>query len=163
MAPADFASNIVQGKTYEYATPAAESAGLELALNQILEASALDPGNDAWYGPGPTRGDPILVRPRLGQQSFKAVVLYAYSRRCAVTGDRIRRVLEAAHIRPIANGGEHRIDNGLLLRSDVHTSCRTIGPSTRATGRGWVSKETAQTLRSRCWLTGGPRVTDTSM
>jgi len=25
VAPADFASNIVQGKTYEYATPAAES------------------------------------------------------------------------------------------------------------------------------------------
>ena len=27
----------------------------------------------------------------------------------------------AAHIRPVAQGGEHRLDNGLLLRSDVHT------------------------------------------
>jgi len=30
-------------------------------------------------------------------------------------------VLEAAHIRPVSDGGLHRIDNGLLLRSDVHT------------------------------------------
>ena len=30
-------------------------------------------------------------------------------------------VLEAAHIRPYAHGGEHRVDNGLLLRSDLHT------------------------------------------
>jgi putative restriction endonuclease len=30
-------------------------------------------------------------------------------------------VLQAAHILPVAAGGEHRLDNGLLLRSDVHT------------------------------------------
>ncbi len=30
-------------------------------------------------------------------------------------------VLQAAHIRPVTAGGEHRLDNGLLLRSDVHT------------------------------------------
>jgi putative restriction endonuclease len=29
-------------------------------------------------------------------------------------------VLEAAHIRPYANGGEHSLSNGLLLRSDLH-------------------------------------------
>ncbi|MEV4473927.1 HNH endonuclease signature motif containing protein [Nonomuraea sp. NPDC049504] len=50
-----------------------------------------------------------------------AVVLHAYERRCAISGDRIRPVLQAAHIRPVAVGGEHRLDNGLLLRSDVHT------------------------------------------
>lgn len=72
-------------------------------------------------GPVPRGVVRYLVRPRLGQQSFRAVVLNAYGRRCAVTGDRIRPVLEAAHIRPIANGGEHRIDNGMLMRSDVHT------------------------------------------
>jgi putative restriction endonuclease len=30
-------------------------------------------------------------------------------------------VLQAAHIRPVTRDGENRIDNGLLLRSDVHT------------------------------------------
>ena len=29
-------------------------------------------------------------------------------------------VLEAAHIKPYGRGGEHRVDNGLLLRSDLH-------------------------------------------
>lgn len=30
-------------------------------------------------------------------------------------------VLQAAHIRPYSSGGEHRISNGLALRSDMHT------------------------------------------
>lgn len=30
-------------------------------------------------------------------------------------------MLEAAHIRPYAQGGQHRVENGLLLRSDLHT------------------------------------------
>jgi hypothetical protein len=46
------------------------------------------------------------------------VVLDAYHRRCAVTGTHIPPVLQAAHIRPVEHGGEHRLDNGLLLRSD---------------------------------------------
>lgn len=30
-------------------------------------------------------------------------------------------VLEAAHIKPYGQGGEHRIDNGILLRRDLHS------------------------------------------
>jgi putative restriction endonuclease len=30
-------------------------------------------------------------------------------------------VLEAAHIRPHGSGGPHQPENGLLLRSDLHT------------------------------------------
>lgn len=33
----------------------------------------------------------------------------------------MRPVLEAAHIVPVGQGGAHRIDNGMLLRSDMHT------------------------------------------
>ena len=36
-------------------------------------------------------------------------------------GDKIRPVLQADHIIPQPAGGEHRLDNGLLRRSDVHT------------------------------------------
>lgn len=61
------------------------------------------------------------MRPRLGQGSFRILVTDAYERRCAVTAERVLPVLEAAHIRPYARGGEHRIENGLLLRSDLHT------------------------------------------
>ncbi len=59
--------------------------------------------------------------PRLGQGAFRIVVTDVYDRHCAVTGEKTLPVLDAAHIRPVANGGVHRIDNGLLLRSDVHT------------------------------------------
>jgi len=29
--------------------------------------------------------------------------------------------MEAAHVRPYGRGGEHHVDNGLLLRRDLHT------------------------------------------
>ena len=69
---------------------------------------------------GPVVGTPRLTTPRVGQSAFKALVLGAYQRHCAITGSRIEPVLEAAHIRPVKDGGIHRVDNGMLLRSDVH-------------------------------------------
>ena len=65
-------------------------------------------------------GAPVLVRRRLGQEDFRFGVLDTYRRRCAVTGEKALPVLDAAHIRGVAEGGQHRLDNGLLLRSDVH-------------------------------------------
>lgn len=65
-------------------------------------------------------GRPQVRIPRLGQRSFAAVVQEAYGQRCAVTGARILPTLQAAHILPVAEHGQHRIDNGLLLRADVH-------------------------------------------
>jgi len=73
-----------------------------------------------WHRPGPAFADPRLAPYRLGQSSFNAVVLDAYHRRCAVTGTHIPPVLQPAHIHPVTEGGEHRVDNGLLPRSDVH-------------------------------------------
>jgi len=49
------------------------------------------------------------------------LVTDAYERRCAVTAERTLPVLEAAHIKPYAQSGAHEIDNGLLLRADLHT------------------------------------------
>jgi putative restriction endonuclease len=37
-----------------------------------------------------------------------------------VTGEKTLPVLEAAHIKPYAVQGPHRVANGLLLRSDLH-------------------------------------------
>jgi len=47
-------------------------------------------------------------------------VLDAYGNRCAVTGERVRPVLEAAHIKPFALDGSNLISNGLSLRADIH-------------------------------------------
>ena len=65
-------------------------------------------------------GEPVLVRPRLGQGTFRVIVTDAYQRRCAVTGERTLPALEAAHIKPFAEGGSHEPNNGLLLRRDIH-------------------------------------------
>ena len=84
----------------------------QLAANPGLIADINDP--PARYGTG------HLVRPRLGQGTFRIGVTDAYHRACAVTGEHTLPVLEAAHIRPYAAGGVHDISNGLLLRTDVH-------------------------------------------
>jgi putative restriction endonuclease len=42
-------------------------------------------------------------------------------RQCAITSEHTLPVLQAAHIKPVQHGGEHRESNGLLLRSDIHT------------------------------------------
>jgi putative restriction endonuclease len=69
----------------------------------------------------PTRfGAEYLTRARLGQGAFRVLVTDAYSRRCAVTGERTLPVLEAAHIKPYSEEGPHLVSNGLLLRSDLH-------------------------------------------
>ena len=44
-----------------------------------------------------------------------------YRRRCAVPQERTLPALEAAHIRPYGDGGEHEARNGLLLRRDIHS------------------------------------------
>jgi putative restriction endonuclease len=118
--PPGFASNIVQGKTYDMADR--QFSGyfgdlMQLVLGQAIEIDFSQP----WHAPGPVFGDPRLTPYRLAQQAFKAVVLSAYHGHCAITGTKIRPVLQAAHIRPVSDGGENRLDNGLLLRSDVHT------------------------------------------
>lgn len=66
-------------------------------------------------------GEPHLIRPRLGQGAFRVLVTDIYDRRCAVTQGRTLPALEAAHIRPYADGGNHEPENGLLLRRDIHS------------------------------------------
>lgn len=57
---------------------------------------------------------------RHAPENFIILITDTYERRCAATGEKALPVLETAHIRPVAEGGQHRIDNGLLLRSDLH-------------------------------------------
>ena len=66
-------------------------------------------------------GEPYRIRPRLGQGAFRILVTDIYQRRCAVTRERTLPALEAAHIRPYADGGPHEAQNGLLLRRDIHS------------------------------------------
>jgi putative restriction endonuclease len=71
-------------------------------------------------GPGARYGEPQLVRPRLGQGTFRVGVTGAYGGACAVSREHSLPVLEAAHIRPYGEEGTHDVSNGLLLRADIH-------------------------------------------
>lgn len=117
--PVDWAkSGIQQGKTY-----ALDSGEGNRLVRDCLERA--QQGDRYWnvelVSESSARyGTPIEVRPRLGQGLFSLAVRDAYQNACAVTREHSAPVLEAAHIVPYGRGGEHRVDNGLLLRSDLH-------------------------------------------
>jgi putative restriction endonuclease len=120
-APPGWSGNVVQGRSYHLAS--AEGSYLEEILAALFRTHVGTDDDAALPSmvSGEVFGSPRLSPVRLGQAAFKALVQEAYHRRCAVTGDKIVPVLQAAHIRPVTAAGENRVDNGLLLRSDVHT------------------------------------------
>ena len=58
---------------------------------------------------------------RIGQGAFRARLLDAYGRRCAITGEHTEPVLDAAHIQPYLGPRSNHIQNGLLLVKEFHT------------------------------------------
>ena len=114
--PVSWSRNIVTFKTYD----ASEGDGAilwkavqdRLAKSETKIVPAIP--HEARYG------TPILVLPRLGQGALRVMVTDAYRRRCVITGERTLPALEAAHIKPFAEGGSHDRTNGLLLRRDIH-------------------------------------------
>lgn len=120
--PPDFAINIVTGKGYSTDHAAGRVLWTKVTERlQLLAASRVDAGTTTIAAiETPRYGNPVPVRPRLGQGAFRVVVTDAYERRCAITRERTLPVLEAAHIKPYSDGGVHDLPNGLLLRSDLH-------------------------------------------
>jgi len=113
--PRSWSTNIVSFKTYSLDEP--DGLGLWNAVQDRLALVSAGDGETI----SPRFGSPQLIRPRLGQGAFRVLVTDTYRRRCAVTGERTLPALEAAHIRPYSEGGEHAIPNGLLLRRDLHS------------------------------------------
>ncbi|MBD3552434.1 HNH endonuclease [Streptomyces sp. SP18CM02] len=68
--------------------------------------------------PGGSRRATAAVR--RGQDAFRRALVRQYGLVCAVTGAAPAEVLEAAHLRPFAETQHHRVEEGLMLRSDVH-------------------------------------------
>jgi hypothetical protein len=63
---------------------------------------------------------PTTTNARTGQEPFRKALLKEYGSVCAVTGPCPVEVLQAAHLRKFAEHQTHRIDEGVLLRADVH-------------------------------------------
>lgn len=125
--PPNWPYSAVQGKRYEniveheladYFAPIVERV-LHRPPAEIL-AEEENAVVATWEHRGPMFAEAVPTRRRLGQDAFKLALLHAYDGRCAITHRGVRPVLEAAHIHPVSSGGLHRLDNGLLLRSDVH-------------------------------------------
>lgn len=57
---------------------------------------------------------------RDGQHAFRKEILKNYESKCAITREKTKPVLEAAHIEPYAKSHNHLPSNGLLLKSDIH-------------------------------------------
>ncbi|WP_433546554.1 HNH endonuclease [Streptomyces sp. CA-294286] len=68
--------------------------------------------------PGGRRRTTIAAR--RGQDVFRKALVARYGMICAATGPAPAEVLEAAHIRPFATTERHRVEEGLLLRADIH-------------------------------------------
>lgn len=63
---------------------------------------------------------PALIRRRREQDAFRERLLVAYSSRCAITGYDAAEALQGAHILAYSGRSSQKVDNGLLLRADVH-------------------------------------------
>jgi putative restriction endonuclease len=116
----DWEPNIVQGRSYDTQELRGkwiwDQVQEWLAIHRVAAGVAAGPREEA-----PRFGEPQMVLPRLGQGSFRVVVTDAYKRRCAFTASPVLHVLDAVHIKPFAQEGPNDVQNGMLLRQDVHT------------------------------------------
>lgn len=126
-APPDWAYSLVQGRAYKDVTDHQHADYFAPIVRRVLRRSpkeALTSDENAvtatWERHGPMFGTARPTRRRMGQEAFKLALLDAYEGRCAITGIDVAPALEAAHIHPVSEGGLHRLDNGMLLRADVH-------------------------------------------
>lgn len=151
--PADWAKNIVRGKRYDTDDLVAAHLWDQVVARTADPRTRIGPqpsardGMAAGSSPAARFGAATLTRHRLGQGAFRLSVLDAYDNRCAVTGERVVPVLEAAHIRPYAKHGPHQVPNGLALRADIHRlfdlGYVTVDPTLRFRVSSLLDKEYA--------------------
>ena len=112
-----WSNSIVSGKTYR----GQDAVRLVAVVEQRLRAKSLSGQRESLSVP--TAKDGFVMtqsKHRLGQGAFRTLVAEAYQRRCAITGERTVPVLQAAHIKAFAAEGPNAVNNGILLRSDLH-------------------------------------------
>ncbi len=111
--PSDWHPNIQSDKRYDLTT----GEGLRV-WSDCLERAGSTAGMIA--EPRSRYGSEITVTPRLGQGTFRVAVLEAYDWGCAISEEHSLPALDAAHIRSFDSDGPNEVNNGLLLRADIH-------------------------------------------
>lgn len=118
--PEDWKSNIVKGKKYDRRKPTGAKLWDQVKERLVKYKPFSERSENIAAEEEAVYGSEYLTRARLGQGTFRILVLESYNRRCAITGERTIPVLESAHIKPYARSGPNKVNNGLLLRSDLH-------------------------------------------
>lgn len=112
-----------------YAPPAPANPVNELAAERFLrgrfgtQSDIAFPDLPVAYTPGEDIRDRAIreVAVRRGQAQFRNRLIEAYDGTCAITGSTVTSVLEATHIDRYYGDHTNRVNDGLLLRSDIHT------------------------------------------
>ena len=117
--PPDYHLNATMGRSYDTGTVTGRA--LYESVMAVLPRGPSELRETLTSAGSPMYGEPTLVKRRIGQGGFRILVTDLYDRRCSITGEATLPVLQAAHILPVSKGGIHSPDNGLLLRSDIHT------------------------------------------
>jgi putative restriction endonuclease len=117
--PADWGSQTVRGKRYDLREQPGRALWQQV-VTRIQGVAAITPDGTERREIDGGYTDPVPTRHRIGQGAFRVIVTDAYARSCAVTRERALPALEASHIRPFAELKTHSVQNGLLLRSDLH-------------------------------------------
>jgi hypothetical protein len=98
-----------------------DSFPVGIKIVDVLPGESTDPYSDLDDIPDDTdKRYSQSLRDRRGAPKFRRALMRLYDGKCAITGDEPAEVLEAAHIEPHAVSGRNSLDNGLLLRSDIH-------------------------------------------
>ena len=114
--PDDWRPGVAHGKLYvaDEVPELRDLVGERLGL----ERHAASTGSAAGTGSAATAGRTSCDE-QLGPARWRLRVVEAYSRRCAMTGERQIASLDVTHIRPPSQGGPQSVDNALCLRADL--------------------------------------------
>lgn len=115
----EWPDNVVSFKGYDLVI----GSGRVLSDLLIQEGSAPPPDLGSEFTP--IGWDGRLLREtveavREGQGTFRVRLLSAYGSACAVTREHSLPVLEAAHIQPYLGPASNHVQNGVVLRTDLH-------------------------------------------
>jgi putative restriction endonuclease len=114
-----WARNIVQGKTETDPARAMQLLGEIQASDQVIPDLDESPFEPIDVDDRAVEARDVVVRE--GQGVFRARLLDAYGRACAITGEHTEPVLDAAHIQRYLGPRSNHIQNGLLLTKEFHT------------------------------------------
>lgn len=114
-----WASNVVSYKSYDLRQHLGQALPSLVAGVHAMSVPDLAPNFVPAAADERTRVIAESIR-REGQGAFRLRMLATYGWQCAVTREHAIPVLEAAHIQPYLGPASNHVQNGLVLRADLH-------------------------------------------